>query len=263
MSNLQIHIQKSEEKYLAAVHERITLEFKDVWLPSHDLEHHKRVWSNAKQLMEAFEQTGTDFSEAFVEALFFASWFHDVGLTKTLDIRHGEQSAEIAGSFLKDIDTWNNSLTEELLEAIILHDDKSYLTRGERYLTPSIYSLLTIADDMDALGATGLYRYIEIYHLRGINIYDLKNSIEKNLSSRFSFISKVINQHAALQKKIKLLYHTGLRFLRVFSIHDWQAIVQQVENKVNIHELTDGKLHENKAINHFFCTINQELKSIY
>ncbi len=54
----------------------------------------------------------------------------------------------------------------------------------------NILNALAICDDLDAFGRTGVYRYAEIYILRGVPLEDLGLQIMANLSGRFShFIS--------------------------------------------------------------------------
>ena len=49
-----------------------------------------------------------------------------------------------------------------------------------------LLKILSIADDLDAFGRTGIKRYLEIYHVRGIPEEDIPRTILENAASRFS-----------------------------------------------------------------------------
>ena len=138
-----------EQKWMDRLFLCVKKEFQNIWLPSHDEQHHMRVWQHAKNLVI---DTGLKPDLSFLENLILACFFHDIGMVVTLDEDHGKASRKICETFLLKRHT--PASFSEALEAIEHHDDKNY-TRSKK---PSSFLLeyLTIADDLDAFGAIGL-----------------------------------------------------------------------------------------------------------
>lgn len=196
-------------------------------LPSHDQLHHFRVWHFAKELLISFKQKNkAEFSKDFIEGLMISSLLHDVGLTETLAEEHGEQSAKLAKSFLtNDLD--GNRHKQEMFEAIISHDDKSYGQVDSRQ-TPGIYHFLTVADDLDALGVLGLIRYIEIYTHRKISTDYLQERIRMNMESRFKFIESFISFNEVLLQKHYTRYKKALNYLDQLDTQALEELVRRL-----------------------------------
>jgi predicted acetyltransferase len=98
------------------------------------------------------------------------------------EINHGIQSSEICKAFLLK-NNFNESDFSDVLEAVEHHDDKEYKNQG--YINNEVLKLLSIADDLDAFGYIGIYRYLEIYIARGIRPEILGHEIRKNALKRF------------------------------------------------------------------------------
>ena len=77
---------------------------------------------------------------------------------------------------------------KRVLNAVENHDDKTYHDTGPLFGKNGLNVLraLTICDDLDAFGKTGVYRYAEIYLMRSIPMEDLGLKIMANLSGRFA-----------------------------------------------------------------------------
>jgi hypothetical protein len=168
----------AEEKWKEEVLNYAENLFRGHWLPSHDISHHYRVWTNAAGIAsEAGMKRGSLYEE-----LFLACFFHDLGILMERSEKHGSISRELCTEFLKNCRTRLEFKTDDLLEAIGFHDDKEYkVQRSDN----QVYLLLTLADDMDAFGAIGVYRYIEIYRLRGINCDIIPQRIRENAAGRY------------------------------------------------------------------------------
>ena len=85
-----------------------------------------------------------------------------------------------------------------MLEAIKNHDRKDYPGENESVLL----TILSVADDLDAFGYTGIYRYSEIYLTRGIPLSVLgllvkQNAFRRfdNLVNHFGFSEELIKKH--------------------------------------------------------------------
>lgn len=228
MSDLYRNISAVENRWLIATQKHIASLFSSIRLPSHDHLHHLRVWSFAKQLVKSTaKKYEIDTSFSNIEALFFACLFHDTGMIKTISEEHGSESIEFAKDFLSNQLNFNNLHIEEAIEAIALHDDKTYL-KNKRRSVPGLYEFLTIADDLDAFGALGLMRYFEIYIHRGIDIKDIKQKINQNIKSRYDFLVSFLEVDQALLKNHKQRYMLSISYLKSFSKKEFEIIYQLI-----------------------------------
>lgn len=182
--------------------------YKDHWLPSHDIGHHRRVWQNACLITTHFTFGIKQEQDEFFEQLIIACYFHDIGLLYEKGPRHGKESRRICEQFLHLHANKIQFETSILLHAIEHHDDKEYhSTTG--YSQSGLYEILTLADDLDAFGAIGCYRYIEIYLVRHIIPDEIPARILANAGNRYrNFKSKFSKNTFMLQfirKKYDLL----------------------------------------------------------
>lgn len=178
-------IKNAETKWLGQLQEHCRKVFVGVHLPSHDETHHSRVWLHARELLLHLAKKGHIFNEKEIEKLIIAVFFHDTGMSETLQKDHGKISRRIAKDFLKDKNLHHLEL-DEIFDAIEHHDKKDYSSSnmaGEPEFT--LQSLLNISDDLDALGCVGAYRYTEIYLLRHIPLKDISEAVLTNLQGRF------------------------------------------------------------------------------
>ncbi|MGM0551513.1 MAG: HD domain-containing protein [Bacteroidota bacterium] len=183
------HMANLESHWLPIIVPYITQLFQVTPIPSHDHLHHLRTWKHAKKLLLALT-TAYSLPRKLPGQLLIACLFHDSGLTKTLGEYHGKASAEICKNFFP-FPPLPKSEFHEVLEAITNHDDKSYKKRP--HSPQHLYTLLTTADDLDAFGALGVVRYIEIYSMRQLNQSLLLQKAQQNLLQRL--------QHFELQYK--------------------------------------------------------------
>ncbi|MCJ7448769.1 MAG: HD domain-containing protein [Bacteroidales bacterium] len=148
---------------------------------SHNIEHHRRVWKYAKELLPHYRKinprTGCDLPQKLIIACFL----HDIGMSVDPGVKHGHHSRNLCKQFLKE-----NHLKEtdfiDVLSAIEYHDEKEYnYSHGEN----NILKILSIADDLDAFGFTGIFRYTEIYLMRKASIFQIGRMIRDNARGRF------------------------------------------------------------------------------
>jgi uncharacterized protein len=159
------------EKWLPILSEECIKEFEGKKLESHDLSHSLRVWKNAEKLGG---ELGAD-----MEVLIAAVFLHDVGVAHTADIKHGRKSADVARGILERIG-FPEAKRAKALEAIEQHDDvKNYRDSIEA-------KILFDCDNMDAFGAIGVFRYLDIYLKRGWNLKDISEHVYGNLQDRFN-----------------------------------------------------------------------------
>lgn len=150
-------------------------------LISHGLEHHQRVWNYAKEVLSFSDLSLINSDPLFIQKLMIACFFHDIGMAIDYGVNHGTISRNLCIEFLKKHDPDSQHYID-VLEAIQFHDDKDY--NSPLHLNP-ILKILSVADDLDAFGFTGIFRYSDIYLRRNVNPMELGKRIRKNAFSRF------------------------------------------------------------------------------
>lgn len=122
---------------------------------SHNVEHHKRVFNHAKNLLDQmqFEKSEYDF---VLELIIFSSLLHD-----TIDRKYGAENKPLLVSFLNE----HTKLSESVLWII---DNVSY-SKEIKYGYPQTENksaqlardIVSDADKIDALGSVGIERMIQ------------------------------------------------------------------------------------------------------
>jgi hypothetical protein len=207
--NLSSRIESAELQFKQILEDFFVSVYNDESPPSHGLDHHRRVWNYARELLTCSdEQVITDTS--LPEKLIIASYLHDIGMSVDPGIKHGHHSKDLCRKFLKchHLDERNYA---DLLIAIENHDDKEYTTSSAsgQY---DLLTILSVSDDLDAFGFVGIYRYSEIYLTRGINHLELGHLILKNATQRFNNFINVFGSIDSVALKQKERYNT----LKVF-----------------------------------------------
>ena len=204
--DLHATIKQLEAKWLAQAETFVSELFNDIYLPSHDIKHHLRCWENAKELIINVSEEAQPVNEHKLEGLLLACIFHDTGMVKTLEPEHGRESKKFFSLFIDALNTKPHALNQ-IQEAIELHDKKNYaeadpIKPGEPV---QILKYLSIADDMDAFGTIGVYRYAEIYLMRNVPMEDLGTIVIQNVRKRFNyFLQSTLsfpNLHEVWQQK--------------------------------------------------------------
>lgn len=186
MSTLNQHIKRAEAKWLNHIEQHLKVLYKEVHLPSHDMYHHLRVWRICKKLMWEIDSFGHQIDSDTPEQLLVASMFHDTGLILDKSEKHGYQSRILCKNFIAQNPKIQVNNLDFVLDAIEHHDDKSVKIQPEIIQNPpkDILTLLSTADDLDAFGYVGVFRYLEIYLLRGVSLNDIPRKVLKNLNNR-------------------------------------------------------------------------------
>ena len=258
MNSLEEKILSAETKHVRKLEKEIKAAFKNVWLPSHDLNHHIRVWSYAKELLQAFGTLGNQFTYEFVEALMIACYFHDVGLTKSLSPDHGRLSVEFANKYQKQVDL-RNTLVPEMLQAIELHDNKSYSEIDSFKKDPTLYALLTVADDLDAFDAIGVLRYLEIYCLRDMDTAEIVKAIRINIDRRHTFVNHLLDNVKYLQQKHLRRYKISKELLDKLKNSDIRKIKAIFSTQTEFENLTPIELIKYNGLRELRNSINIEV----
>jgi HD superfamily phosphodiesterase len=278
--NLEKIIRNIEDKWLKPLFDSCTQQFVNIHLPSHDQWHHLRVWKYAKMLLRHAVKHNIVISETDIERLIIAVFFHDQGMSQTLAKDHGRISRSLCKEYFEKSPLEAPVFTEKALQAIEDHDKKDYLTQHESLNTFDLQQFLNLADDLDALGTMGAYRYLEIYLLRKINIQDLPEAILMNLVVRFKHFVSLFNNDKMFIK------HQNQRFLAAHNyFKDLGFQLKQVGYKpdlyigpIGVFNYIKNEIIEKKQAplivcdlvleqtqdfysNHFFERLQKELKS--
>jgi HD superfamily phosphodiesterase len=207
---LPYKIKSAEKKLIHALESFFKSVYDDNKLPSHGIDHHRRVWRYAQELLQYIYPDEINENQPFVEKLLIACYLHDTGLAIEPGERHGLESRKICENFLSK-NKLNKSDYEDVLNAIENHDKKEYLNSK---LTDKLLQILIAADDLDAFGYIGIYRYLEIYIARGIDPAIVGNLILKNAQIRFDNFISVFGFANDLVKNHKIRFNILENFFR-------------------------------------------------
>lgn len=205
-----IWIDKAEEIWLDLLKKNARLVFSSTWLPSHDHTHHQRVWNISKKMIREMEHSQVRIDYSLVEGVMIAAWFHDLGMVSHSGEKHGATGRGLCEAYLKDLFVPAPARYDEILEAIENHDIKEARThQGIRSReAPEILPILAVADDLEALGVIGIYRYTEIYLMRGTGMDQLGRKVLQNVHHRLENLAscQVCRQLLkAFEKEIQIL----------------------------------------------------------
>jgi len=165
-------------------------------LSSHDIDHHRRVWNYAKELLLMLPDKSPANITQLPSKLIIACYLHDIGMSVETGIIHGKHSRDICTRFFNRNHINPNDYID-VLDAIENHDNKDY--SPDTY-TSELLTILSMADDLDAFGFVGIYRYAEIYLARGIRYNELGSLIKENASKRYNnFVNNTGNKQSFVQ----------------------------------------------------------------
>ena len=278
LANLDKLICQTEEKWLMALYNQCKMQFELVHLPSHDEIHHLRVWNNAKILLHHTVRQGTPVSETDIERLIIAVFFHDQGMSESLSKEHGQISRHICKTFFPSSGMKPPAGFDNVLQAIENHDQKDYKGGIQAESKFDVQQLLNIADDLDALGIIGAYRYIEIYLLRHIKTELLSEAVLANLGGRFQHFSDVFaddpslikaqshryisakNYYKDLNMQLKLVEYNPDSYLGPAGVINYIKN-EVIGNKRKLKEVSEMAISANKDfyVTHFFERLEKEL----
>jgi HD superfamily phosphodiesterase len=212
--NLDVIIQAAEVKWLKKSKQFVKKQFSTVFLPSHNAIHHLRTWNHAKYLLRELSDINSTINYSTVEAVLLASMFHDTGMVHTRDPEHGLESIKIYQEFIKEEGSELPEYQDEILRAIEYHDNKvDFIYHPfELNAPPDILTLISISDDLDALGTIGIYRYTEIYLHRHTSLRSLGIKVLENASYRFNHLAKASHVLPSFVNHVKTPYKEIINF---------------------------------------------------
>ena len=207
--------------------------FSNYFLPSHDASHHKRVWMYGKEILASLSKINQFIDKALIEGLLISVFFHDQGMSLTRKKDHGKISRQLCEKFFDDRKLEKPDNFNQILNAIEAHDikTKGYYATIRLDETPELLTLLSIADDLDALGTIGIYRYAEIFLHRGMDIRKIGSKVMEDVSTRFNNFSKACNLCPDLINSFKS------RYTEIISFYD-KYNQQLVADSIPVKEIT-------------------------
>jgi very-short-patch-repair endonuclease len=180
-------LQQTEDKWLEVLYRQVKETFSEDPLPSHNEQHHLRVWNYTKELLSELSVRGSLIDQVSLEEIIIAVFFHDTGMSINRDSDHGKESRRLCEEWLLRQNIPLERYSSKMFDAIEHHDNKSYIFPGALTsgMEVNLLSVLNVCDDMDAFSYCGIYRYSEIYLLRGIALEELGQQVISNASRRF------------------------------------------------------------------------------
>jgi HD superfamily phosphodiesterase len=180
-------IESAEKKYKQILEEFFTSVYPEIALSSHGIDHHRRVWRYAREFLITIPLENNPDTLKLPENLIIACYLHDIGMSVDPGIKHGRHSKKICSRFLMDHNFSENDYTE-VLEAIEYHDNKDYAING---IMNNLLTILSVADDLDAFGCIGIFRYTEIYLTREIGFDKIGYMIRENAKKRYDYFINI------------------------------------------------------------------------
>ena len=247
-SNIDKLIRQTEQKWLLELCKACEAQFSDCHLPSHDHLHHERVWNNARHLLQILAKHGYPPNESEIEQLIIAAFFHDQGMSLSTAKDHGKLSRTLCKSYFTRAKETPVHF-ENILDAVEHHDNKEYEAENKLAAPINIRQLLNIADDMDAFGLMGVYRYVEIYLMRGKQPHELHDTIVPNLTNRFKHFSQVFEFDRPFIKLQNLRFIAARNFFKDlnFQLKQLGYSPEYMYGPVGVINLIRTQILENKS----------------
>ena len=267
---IKIWIDRAEATWLDELYNNAKTLYHNNSLPSHDHTHHMRVWNLCKSLLMEIATFNSRMDRALVDGVLIAAFFHDLGMAFSTREDHGRLSRESCEQWFRDTGREVPERFDEILRAIELHDrkDEQIYKSFQPASPPEILAILSVADDLEALGTIGIYRYAEIYLKRNIPLEELGTRIQENVRTRFEKLSEGCQRCKYLLEKYRREYDDLCTFFEKYALQlkamsEVDAVSSGplgVINYIRIHGLDKtelGKAHSD--VKDYFRKLDYEL----
>jgi HD superfamily phosphodiesterase len=179
--NLTGTIESAEKQFKQILEDFFISVYNEESLSSHGIDHHRRVWNYAKDLIRLIPLMNKNQIIRLPSEAIIACYLHDIGMAVDHGPKHGKHSRDLCKTFFAENKIPENNWID-VLEAIENHDNKDYISNSTRN---ELHSVLSVADDLDAFGITGIFRYSEIYLAREIGFEKIGYMIRENARKRY------------------------------------------------------------------------------
>jgi HD superfamily phosphodiesterase len=211
--NLTAFIESAESRFKQILEDFFVSVYDEKNLYSHGIDHHRRVWNYAKELLTTRLIQSKLRPACDPSKLIIVCYLHDIGMSVEPGPRHGFKSRELCIQFLNKYKLSEYDY-EDVLDTIMNHDNKDY-TSDRR--TNDLLKVLSVADDLDAFGFTGIYRYSEIYLTRGVNPHQLGLLVLENAEKRFKNFEDIYGVQNFYVKFHRKRYEILCNFFRQYN----------------------------------------------
>jgi hypothetical protein len=210
---LSQEIISAETRFQSKLEEFFLIAFNKTRLESHGIDHHRRVWRYSKELLKLSGNDHFPADNLLPVKMIIASYLHDIGMSIETGTKHGLHSRNFCEKFLNHNDLPAGNYTD-MLDAVENHDDKEYTSKQAGN---TVLQMLSVADDLDAFGYTGIYRYLEIYTMRGVKFDLLGEVIIKNVTGRFRNLEKIYGDNPCFMARHQPRFATIIGFFHSYS----------------------------------------------
>jgi HD superfamily phosphodiesterase len=273
--NLTESIESAELELKQILEEFFVSHYDEGILFSHGLDHHRRVWRYAAELLTIPSVWNFDENSCNPSKLIIACYLHDIGMSVEPGARHGKHSRILCLEFLKKYNLSEKDYSD-VLDTIEYHDRKDYNAGTD---INNLLKVLSVADDLDAFGFTGIYRYTEIYLARGINPSEAGKLILENSGKRFDNFEAILGSGSPFVQKHRKRFEIIAGFFAHFNreavsfdflsdhIQGYCGVIQLFEimlrKKMSLEELILEANHysDDVIIGSYFRGLNTELSS--
>ena len=97
--NLKHSVESAELQFKQILEDFFTSVYDEKSLSSHGIDHHRRVWNNAKELLSVKNDSKSNLPPQFTLKLIIACYLHDIGISVDSGIRHGNIAGNSALTF--------------------------------------------------------------------------------------------------------------------------------------------------------------------
>jgi HD superfamily phosphodiesterase len=253
--NLKLSVESAELQFKQILEDFFVAIYDEKSLSSHGIDHHRRVWNNAKELLAIKSETGNKFPFDFTSKLIIACYLHDIGMSVDSGIRHGRHSRNLCADFLSKCSLPLMEF-EDLLETIENHDNKEYTGNSEGN---ELLTILSVADDLDAFGFWGIYRYSEIYLIRGIRPDLLGEKIIENAAKRFDHFKRNFGSNNSLVHKHQDRFNILIRFFKEFNkqVNSYHFDGHQPQGFCGVIEMFIEMIKNKKGLNEIYYELEK------
>jgi hypothetical protein len=251
--DLSAIIESAEKQYKQILEDFFISCYDERLLPSHGIDHHRRVWKYSKELVGIIPLKSSKKHSRLIPELLIASYLHDIGMSVDPGVKHGRHSRELCSRFLRE-----NCLPEydftDVLEAIGNHDNKDYSGNSTQ---DDLLNILSISDDLDAFGIPGIYRYAEIYLTRGVTYENLGFSIIGNAEKRFANFLKAPGLNEEFIEKHRLRYKVLTDFYAGYNkqLPSYSFGSAKPEGYCGVIELIAEMINNKIDLNNYYTTV--------
>ncbi len=267
--DLPLLVDSAERRFKQILEDFFITCYAREYLPSHGIEHHRRVWRYSKELLFLLKSE----SAVLPSRLIISSYMHDIGMSVEVGIRHGIHSRNLCTEFL-NVHQLSKADYNDVLDVIENHDNKDYTEDPD---VNDLLKILSVADDLDAFGFTGIYRYSEIYLTRCVDKNEFGHLIINNAGKRFDNFNNIFGSFDELLGREIKRYDILFRFFNAYNrqVPDYcfgngkpkgycgviEIVTDVMNNKISLKDIcSDPEIFpDDPVIQWFFHGLSKEL----